>query len=203
LTPRLAFSQLSSRPSAATLAAFSISEFPFSRSRFGSTAITCSLRVSTTLPSATMSNFPKGYRGSPRTHPARPGHRRRSRCAGHADVPSRCPGRASVTTLTLLRKFKLSKANFFRRVIEINRYGGRMLDGKQYYAAFPDEDPHKRCLLALLTALENLEDEFRRNIQQFWATATSARRVTSYPVAASHDDGSVGGFLSQVKRAGS
>jgi hypothetical protein len=108
-----------------------------------------------------------------------------------------------VTTLTLLRKFKLSKANFFRRVIEINRYGGRMLDGKQYYAAFPDEDPHKRCLLALLTALENLEDEFRRNIQPILGDSNLARRVTSYPVAASHDDGSVDGFLSQVKRAGS
>jgi hypothetical protein len=108
-----------------------------------------------------------------------------------------------VTTLTLLRKFKLSKANFFRRVIEINRYGGRMLDGKQYYAAFPDEDPHKRCLLALLTALENLEDEFRRNIQPILGDSNLGRRVTSHPVAASHDDGSVGGFLSQVKRAGS
>ncbi len=42
-----------------------------------------------------------------------------------------------------------------------------MLDGKRYYAAFPDEDPHKRCLLALLNALGKFEAEFRKKIQPF------------------------------------
>ena len=41
--------------------------------------------------------------------------------------------------------------------------GGRMLDGKRYYAAFPDEDPDKRYPSALLNALEKLELEFRKH----------------------------------------
>ncbi len=56
-----------------------------------------------------------------------------------------------------------------------------MLDGKQYYAAFPDEDPHKRSLLALLTALEKLEDEFRNNIQPILGDSNLGHRVTSHP----------------------
>ena len=38
-----------------------------------------------------------------------------------------------------------------------------MLDGKRYYAAFPDEDPDKRYRSALLNALEKLEVEFRKH----------------------------------------
>jgi hypothetical protein len=38
-----------------------------------------------------------------------------------------------------------------------------MLDGKRYYAAFPDEDPSRRNLSGLLNALEKLEVEFRKH----------------------------------------
>jgi hypothetical protein len=41
--------------------------------------------------------------------------------------------------------------------------GGRMLDGKRYYAAFPDEDPKIRYPSALLDALQKLEVEFRKH----------------------------------------
>jgi hypothetical protein len=37
-----------------------------------------------------------------------------------------------------------------------------MLDGKRYYAAFPDENPEKPSLRALLHALESLEAQFFR-----------------------------------------
>ena len=46
-----------------------------------------------------------------------------------------------------------------------------MLDGKRYYAAFPDEDPRKRYLSGLLNALEKLEVEFRKH---FPAIVTNA-----------------------------
>jgi len=46
-----------------------------------------------------------------------------------------------------------------------------MLDGKRYYAAFPDEDPSKRNLSPLLNALEKLEVEFRKH---FPAIVTNA-----------------------------
>jgi hypothetical protein len=38
-----------------------------------------------------------------------------------------------------------------------------MLDGKRYYAAFPDEEPNKGYLSGLLNALEKLEVEFRKH----------------------------------------
>jgi hypothetical protein len=38
-----------------------------------------------------------------------------------------------------------------------------MLDGKRYYAAFPDEDPKIRYPSALLDALQKLEVEFRKH----------------------------------------
>ena len=41
--------------------------------------------------------------------------------------------------------------------------GNRMLDGKRYYAAFPDEDPNKGHLSGLLYALEKLEVEFQKH----------------------------------------
>jgi len=43
-----------------------------------------------------------------------------------------------------------------------------MLDGKRYYAVFPDENPELRPRIqSLLDALARLEKEFRRHIEQF------------------------------------
>jgi hypothetical protein len=41
-----------------------------------------------------------------------------------------------------------------------------MLDGKRYYEAFPDEKPTLSSLHALLKALERLEGEFTRYVEQ-------------------------------------
>jgi hypothetical protein len=40
-----------------------------------------------------------------------------------------------------------------------------MLDGKRYYASFPDENPEKPKLRALIHALERLEAQFRKHFK--------------------------------------
>jgi hypothetical protein len=45
----------------------------------------------------------------------------------------------------------------------------RMLDGKRYYLAFPDEIPERPNPRALLDALEELQVQFRKHIRQFRA----------------------------------
>jgi hypothetical protein len=49
-----------------------------------------------------------------------------------------------------------------------------MLDGKRYYAAFPDENPERPIPRALLNALEKLEAQFRKHIKEFRAKAGSS-----------------------------
>ena len=44
-----------------------------------------------------------------------------------------------------------------------------MLDGKRYYRAFPDENPERPSVRAVLDALQKLEAQFRKHITQFWA----------------------------------
>ena len=46
----------------------------------------------------------------------------------------------------------------------------RMLDGKRYYRAFPDENPERPNPRALLDALEELQAQFRKHIKQFRAS---------------------------------
>ena len=43
----------------------------------------------------------------------------------------------------------------------------RMLDGKRYYRAFPDENPERPSVRAVLDALQKLETQFRKHITQF------------------------------------
>jgi hypothetical protein len=43
----------------------------------------------------------------------------------------------------------------------------RMLDGKRYYRAFPDENPERPSVRAVLDALQKLEAQFRKHITQF------------------------------------
>jgi hypothetical protein len=51
-----------------------------------------------------------------------------------------------------------------------------MLDGKRYYAAFPDGNPERPTPRALLNALEKLEAQFRKHIKEFRVkSARSAR----------------------------
>ena len=45
----------------------------------------------------------------------------------------------------------------------------RMLDGKRYYRAFPDENPERPSVRAVLDALQELEAQFRKHITQFRA----------------------------------
>jgi hypothetical protein len=40
-----------------------------------------------------------------------------------------------------------------------------MLDGKRYYASFPDENPEKPKLRALIHALERLEAQFHKHFK--------------------------------------
>jgi hypothetical protein len=40
-----------------------------------------------------------------------------------------------------------------------------MLDGKRYYASFPDENPEKPKIRALIHALERLEAQFRKHFK--------------------------------------
>lgn len=43
-----------------------------------------------------------------------------------------------------------------------------MLDGKRYYAAFPDEDPELRPrITAVLHALAKVEKAIRKHVEQF------------------------------------
>ena len=43
-----------------------------------------------------------------------------------------------------------------------------MLDGKRYYAMFPDEDPERRPRIrAVLDALGNLDKAFRKHFEAF------------------------------------
>ena len=44
-----------------------------------------------------------------------------------------------------------------------------MLDGKRYYRAFPDENPERPSVRAVLDALQKLEAQFRKHITQFRA----------------------------------
>jgi hypothetical protein len=44
-----------------------------------------------------------------------------------------------------------------------------MLDGKRYYRAFPDENPERSRLRAMLDALQELEAQFRKHITQYRA----------------------------------
>ncbi len=48
-----------------------------------------------------------------------------------------------------------------------------MLDGKRYYAAFPDEDPEIQLRMRnLFELLKKLEKEFRQHIEQFRVETT-------------------------------
>jgi hypothetical protein len=40
-----------------------------------------------------------------------------------------------------------------------------MLDGKRYYASFPDENPERPKLRALIHALERLEEQFHKHFK--------------------------------------
>ena len=42
-----------------------------------------------------------------------------------------------------------------------------MLDGKRYYRAFPDENPERSRVRAVLDALQELETQFRKHITQY------------------------------------
>jgi hypothetical protein len=44
-----------------------------------------------------------------------------------------------------------------------------MLDGKRYYRAFPDENPERSRVSAVLDALQELETQFRKHITQYRA----------------------------------
>jgi hypothetical protein len=44
-----------------------------------------------------------------------------------------------------------------------------MLDGKRYYRAFPDENPERPSVRAVLDALQKVEVLFRKHITQFQA----------------------------------
>ena len=54
--------------------------------------------------------------------------------------------------------------------------GDRMLDGKRYYAAFPDENPERPTPRALLNALEQLEAQFSKHITEFRVKAGRSAR---------------------------
>jgi hypothetical protein len=51
-----------------------------------------------------------------------------------------------------------------------------MLDGKHYYAAFPDENPERPIPRALLNALEQLEAQFSKHIKEFRVKADRSAR---------------------------
>jgi hypothetical protein len=42
-----------------------------------------------------------------------------------------------------------------------------MLDGKRYYRAFPDENPERSRVRAVLDTLQELETQFRKHITQY------------------------------------
>jgi hypothetical protein len=54
--------------------------------------------------------------------------------------------------------------------------GTTMLDGKRYYALFPDENPEMRQRMKrLFDALQKLEKEFRRHFEHFRGETTQPR----------------------------
>jgi hypothetical protein len=55
-----------------------------------------------------------------------------------------------------------------------------MLDGKRYYAAFPEEKPEKQSRMqAPLYALERLQREFRQQIESLRGEAVPAKNNKS------------------------
>ena len=53
-------------------------------------------------------------------------------------------------------------------IASLPRHWMAMLDGKRYYAAFPDEDPELRPRIrAVLDALGNLNKAFRQHLEAF------------------------------------
>jgi hypothetical protein len=53
----------------------------------------------------------------------------------------------------------------------------RMLDGKHYYRAFPDENPKRPSVRAALDALQKLEAQFRKHITQFRANQPEPKEL--------------------------
>jgi hypothetical protein len=53
----------------------------------------------------------------------------------------------------------------------------RMLDGKRYYRAFPDENPERPSVRAVLDALQKLEAQFRKHITQFRANQPEPKQT--------------------------
>jgi hypothetical protein len=55
-----------------------------------------------------------------------------------------------------------------------------MLDGKRYYAAFPDEDPELRPRVrAVLDALANVNKAFRQHLEAFQPMDLDRKPMTS------------------------
>ena len=59
-----------------------------------------------------------------------------------------------------------------------------MLDGKRYYAVFPDEDPKLRPrITAVLHALGNVEKAFRKHVESFHAEDLKSVTRSAPPLA--------------------
>jgi hypothetical protein len=59
-----------------------------------------------------------------------------------------------------------------------------MLDGKRYYAAFPDEDPELRPrIMAVLQALGKVEKAFRKHADVFRAGELKTDTTSAPPLA--------------------
>jgi hypothetical protein len=59
-----------------------------------------------------------------------------------------------------------------------------MLDGKRYYAAFPDEDPELRPrIMAVLQALGKVEKAFRKHAEAFQAEECKSATTSAPPLA--------------------
>ena len=59
-----------------------------------------------------------------------------------------------------------------------------MLDGKRYYAAFPDEDPKLRLrITAVLQALGKVEKAFRKLAEVFQAEELKSATTITPPLA--------------------
>ena len=59
-----------------------------------------------------------------------------------------------------------------------------MLDGKRYYAVFPDEDPELRPRIrAVLHALGNVEKAFRKHVELFYAEDLKSVTRSAPPLA--------------------
>jgi hypothetical protein len=90
------------------------------------------------------------------------------RAAGlaHGDIAPTFLGaqinKGCINGLSIVRKYLFAGA-----ITIMARIGDRMLDGKRYYAAFPDENPERPIPQALLNALEELEAQFRKHIKEF------------------------------------